>query len=308
VYNNHRFTNPSILDQVPQQCTLWELVDPITWDEFFHTVCKLKCAKDQGLTRVPPKVVKAMHTGNQILIYHYVNIFFIGNSNYEQWHRSQCIPVQKSSNLLHSNKWQGVMLMDVCSQVFRSIMNEQAFKLLAKHGLKFQFVRNPELGCHDSLFILKRILNMQINHNLASYVGFVDLVKAYDTANHDLLYDILKKYGAPPRFIAAIAKCYQDLIVMLKIKKEVVELPQTIGARQGNNIAPVLLLFLMLAFAETQETEWRNVGTNVCTVRLVTGSDHAAGKGKIWGHLLKEYLSRTLTGMVQAWVGQKLLI
>jgi hypothetical protein len=46
--------------------------------------------------------------------------------------------------------------------------------------------------------------NMQKNHNLPSYVGFVDLVKAYDTANHDLLIDILEKYGAPPRFASAI--------------------------------------------------------------------------------------------------------
>jgi hypothetical protein len=36
------------------------------------------------------------------------------------------------------------------------------------------------------------------NHNLASYVDIVDLVKAYDTANHDLLFEILENYG-PPR-------------------------------------------------------------------------------------------------------------
>jgi hypothetical protein len=54
---------------------------------------------------------------------------------------------------------------------------------------------------------------------------FVDLVKAYDTANHDLLLDILKRYGAPPQFVAAIDQIYQDLVVVLKIKKEVVKLP-----------------------------------------------------------------------------------
>jgi hypothetical protein len=42
------------------------------------------------------------------------------------------------------------------------------------------------------------------NHNLASYVQFVDMVKAYDTTNHILLFDVLAKYGAPLKFIAAI--------------------------------------------------------------------------------------------------------
>ncbi len=82
------------------------------------------------------------------------------------------------------------MLMDICFKIFCSVMNARAFKLLAKHGTRFQFGGTPELGCRDALFVLKTMLNMQKNHNLLSYVGFVDLVKAYDTANHDLLIDI----------------------------------------------------------------------------------------------------------------------
>ena len=47
---------------------------------------------------------------------------------------------------------------------------------------------------------------------------FADFVKAYDTANHDLLLCILEKYGAPPKFIASIHTMYTDLVVVLIIK------------------------------------------------------------------------------------------
>jgi hypothetical protein len=77
-------------------------------------------------------------------------------------------------------------------------MNIRAFKLLAKHVAHFQFGGTPELGCRDGLFVLKTLLTMQKNHNLPSYVAFVNLFKAYDRANNDLLLDILKRYGAPP--------------------------------------------------------------------------------------------------------------
>ena len=50
-------------------------------------------------------------------------------------------------------------------------------------------------------------------------------------------------------FIAAVARIYRDLIVVIKIEKEIVELPQTVEVRQGDNMAPVLFLFLMYAFA-----------------------------------------------------------
>jgi hypothetical protein len=71
-------------------------------------------------------------------------------------------------------------------------MNCGAFKLLDAHGTRFQFGGTPNLRCHDCLFVIKTLLTMQKNYNLPSYVAFVDLIKAYDTANHNLLLDILK--------------------------------------------------------------------------------------------------------------------
>ena len=93
----------------------------------------------------------------------------------------------------------------------------------------------------------------------------------------------------------AIERINKDLVVILKIKREVVEIPQSVGVRQGNNMAPVLFLFLMSAFAETLESKWKNAGIGVCTVRPAVGSKLAAGEGQVCGHLPKEYLSPHLT-------------
>ena len=79
------------------------------------------------------------------------------------------------------------------------------------------------------------------------------MVKAYDTANHVLLINILRKYRAPPKFTTAIETIYQNNTCILKIENEVADIPQTIGVRQGDNMAPMLFLILMTAFAETLE-------------------------------------------------------
>jgi len=62
-------------------------------------------------------------------------------------------------------------------------------------------------------------------------------------------------------------------------------------------MAPVLFLFLMSAFAETLEAEWKREQIGVYTVRSFVGSSLTSGKEKLRGHLPKEYLSRDLTAV-----------
>jgi len=109
-------------------------------------------------------------------------------------------------------------------------------------------------------------------------VGFVDLVKAYDTANHALLLRILERYGAPSKLVAAIQMIYTDNVCVLKIEKETVEIPQSVGVRQGDNLALVLFLFLMTAFAETLEIVWKQQEIPVVSVVTATGENMINGR------------------------------
>jgi hypothetical protein len=213
--------------------------------------------------------------------------------NYEGWHRSQCVPVPKKGDLADPIKWRGMMLLDVCSKIFSLVMNDCGFRLLELYFTRFQFSETPELGCRDGLFTLKALLNARHNHNLGSYVGFLDLVKAYDTANHELLFCLLEKYEAPPTFVAVVKRIYTDNIVVLKIEKEVREIPQEVGVQQGNNMAPVLFLFLMTAFAETLEMEWKRENPKVVTV--MTASDDLIEHGQLCSHTPKIICSMFLS-------------
>jgi hypothetical protein len=91
----------------------------------------------------------------------------------------------------------------------------------------------------------------------------------------------LKNTELPPLLVLAVERIYQDLVVILKIKKDVVELPQSVGVQQGDNMAPVLFLFLMSAIVETLEAKWKNAGIGVCTVQSFVGQKLASGEGKL---------------------------
>ena len=96
----------------------------------------------------------------------------------------------------------------------------------------------------------KTILHTRHNHNLPSYAEFVDLVKAFETVNHGMMLKILERYGAPPKLRSAISRMYQDLKVVLKIGKIEEKMSQTVGVRQGDCMALVLFLFMVMTFVE----------------------------------------------------------
>jgi hypothetical protein len=88
-------------------------------------------------------------------------------------------------------------------------------------------------------------------HGLESYTIFVDLIKAFDTINHDLLYQILIKYSLPTTLVQNIKKLYDNCKVKIKVGKTFTKIDYTTGIHQGDSMSPVLFLFVMQAFLET---------------------------------------------------------
>jgi hypothetical protein len=131
--------------------------------------------------------------------------------------------------------------------------------------VKTQFGATPKVGCQDANFTLKTLLHPRRQHSLESFTTFVDLVKAYNTSLHKILLEVLERYGAPPVFCSIVGRLYSLLSVTIKAGKEEVTVPQTGGVRQGDNLSPVLFLFLMSAVAESPENEWTQEGIKKVT-------------------------------------------
>ena len=82
------------------------------------------------------------------------------------------------------------------------------------------------------------------------WVMFVDLVKSFDTSNHIILIEILRKYGCPPKLCSAIKWMCINNKVRLIIGKIDTSIPFEVGVKQGDSVAPVLFLYLMMDFVE----------------------------------------------------------
>ena len=191
VYTADRPVTWDVISDIEPRATVDGINGPIGWDELKLAVRHLANGKSPGLNDVPPDAFKALSNQNLDLLHSFLNAYWRGEIDFSEWHEGRVIPVPKSGDLSDPNKWRGVTLMDMGSKIFSSILCRRLFKIIDKHGVKYQFGSTPGVGCQDGSFTIKTMLHLRHNHNLPTWVLFADLVKAFDTSNHALMDKLL---------------------------------------------------------------------------------------------------------------------
>ena len=87
-------------------------------------------------------------------------------------------------------------------------------------------------------------------HNLESWVLFIDFVKAFVRVPRETLWNILKTFGIPPKFIRLIITLHR-IIVQLSINGAEAEIESIIEVKQGDILGQILLIIYMVALTNT---------------------------------------------------------
>ena len=80
------------------------------------------------------------------------------------------------------------------------------------------------------------------------YLAFVDLTKAFYTVNRDLLWNILRKFGCPPTFIAILQQFHIGMFAQVVMaRSQSSSFPVEVGVKQGSVLAPIIFNLLLAA-------------------------------------------------------------
>ena len=83
--------------------------------------------------------------------------------------------------------------MGVVSKIMSLIITSHLQYILKSEATPVQFGTPPKTGCQDGSFSLKSLLQMCKEHMMNSWVMFADLIKAFDSIHHGLMFELLKK-------------------------------------------------------------------------------------------------------------------
>jgi len=96
-----------------------------------------------------------------------------------------------------------------------------------------QFGFRQGMGTREAILALRTIAERRLNTNSNTYIGFIDLEKAIDTVNWNLLMTTLKRTGLDWRESKIIMELYKAQEIIIKIEDCVSTVRIRKGVRQG---------------------------------------------------------------------------
>jgi hypothetical protein len=141
------------------------------------------------------------------------------------------------------NNYRGISLLSHVGKLLTKIAERRLGGYIEDIGFlpEAQCGFRKKRGTVDMLFVTRVLTEAAHNCNKPLASIFVDLKKAYDSVNRELMWWILKRIGVPPKLVAVIMGLHKGMRARMRVEGKVGEwFDVVLGLRQGCVIAPLL--------------------------------------------------------------------
>jgi hypothetical protein len=151
--------------------------------------------------------------------------------------------IYKKGDIQNLNNYRGISLISHFGKLLEKLM----YNRLSRIAEKFNWIPETQNGFRkdrstiDSIFISNIISSLCKENGIHIFKIYIDLVKAYDKINHNLLWLILKKRGVPSNFLNLIKNLYIGTEACIKtIDGLTNSFSLNNGLKQGSILSPLL--------------------------------------------------------------------
>ena len=117
----------------------------------------------------------------------------------------------------------------------------------------------PNRSTTDMMFVIRRLQKLARKKRIPLYVFFIDLTKAYDSVDHNLLWTALVRFGVPRNMISVIRPFHDGMRACVRLDDRVCAgwFAVEQGLRQGCVLAPLLFNIFFAAVVNVASTRFK---------------------------------------------------
>ena len=238
-------TRKSPIDYLGSRTEHSFFMTPVIPLEISDTISLLKTAKSIGPNSIPIKLLEILSPHISPLLSDIVNESFQSGIFPEKLRLAKVIPLFKKGCPLTASNYRPISLLSVFSKVIEKVMYKRLYDFLELHNILYNFqfgFRASHSINHALISLTERIKNSLGNRRIGCSI-FLDLQKAFDSVNHEILLKKLEHYGIRGIALAWFCSYLSNRKQYVSVNgHNSTNLKVACGVPQGSVLGPLLCL------------------------------------------------------------------
>ena len=204
--------------------------------------------KAMGLDELPAELLKLglSDSFHEILLafYDIIGAVWMTGEVPQDWKDATIKVLHKQKDRTECSNYRGLSLVAHAGKVLLKIVANRLGDFCEEAGIlpEEQCGFRPQRSTTGTMFVVRRHQELGRTSNTSLEICFINLAKAYDSVNRVLLWEVLARFGVPPRMIKVIRMFHDGMRIRVQLDDEDLSAWFNIcqGLRQGCVLSPLL--------------------------------------------------------------------
>ena len=228
-----------------ESCEHSIFLSPITIAELNKEIMKLNPNKSPGYDQIPPKIIKATSDLIAIPLTSVFNQSFLEATVPDALKIAKILPIHKKKATYLPDNYRPISLLSTFNKLLEKLMHKRLYSFLIHYKQLYEYQFGFRKG-HSTIQALTEIIeNIREEVDKGNYVigTYLDLSKAFDTVNHQILLYKLNHYGIRGLALQWLTSYLTNRKQLTYVNAEYSEQSTVnIGVPQGSVLGPLLFL------------------------------------------------------------------